>query len=126
MKLCISSTDENKAAMADKRFGRCSFFAIYDTETNSFQFVKNNAVNEMQGAGLSAAQSIVDEKVDVVITGNVGPNAMKILKAADIRIFKISGNTVEEQIKNYLENKLTIIDEPGPSHAGLGNKHQRS
>lgn len=125
MKLCISSTSNDKSALVDKRFGRCSYFAIYDTNTNAFSFIKNSAVNEAQGAGLSASQNIIDEKVDVVITGNVGPNAMKILNAADVTIYQFIGNTVEQQVQFFLENKLSTIDNPGPSHAGLGNRHKR-
>lgn len=125
MKLCISSTSDNKSALADRRFGRCPYFAIYDTDTNEFYFLENSSVNEAQGAGLSAAQKIMDEKVDAVITGNVGPNAMKILSAADINVYQLSGSTVEEQVQCYIENKLNIIDKPGPSHAGIGNGHRR-
>lgn len=125
MKICISSTSNNKGALVDKRFGRCPYFAIYDTDTNVFDFIENSAVKEAQGAGLSASQNIIDKKVDAVITGNVGPNAMKILSAADIKVYQFNGDTVEQQVQLFLENKLDTIDKPGPSHAGLGNHHKR-
>jgi len=126
MKICISSTSNDKNALVDKRFGRCPYFAIYDTDTNDFSFIENSAVNEAQGAGLSASQNIIDKKVDAVITGNVGPNAMKILSAANIAIYQFTGNTVEQQVRFFLENKLSTIDKPGPSHAGLGSRNRRS
>ena len=38
-------------------------------------------------AGSSCARTLVEAGADVVLTGNIGPNAFRTLKAAGIRIF---------------------------------------
>ena len=42
-------------------------------------------VNAAQGAGIQAARQIADKSVNVILTGNVGPNAFRALEAASIR-----------------------------------------
>ncbi|MDK2917492.1 MAG: hypothetical protein PWQ37_225 [Candidatus Petromonas sp.] len=125
MRICVTSTGKEKDALTDRRFGRCVYFAIYDTETEEFTFVKNDGVNTAHGAGLAAAQKVIDEKADVVITGNLGPNAMKVLSASDIKVYQIMDGNIKDQIKYFKEGKLDTIDKPGPSHAGMGNRNRR-
>jgi predicted Fe-Mo cluster-binding NifX family protein len=122
MKICISSTSDNVNALADSRFGRCQFYAIYDDETKEYEFIENKGAQEAQGAGLKAAQSVVDKNVDVVITGNMGPNAMRVLHSANIKVYKILGDKVKEQAKYYSEGKLISIDTPGASHMGMARR----
>ncbi len=119
MKLCVSSTENKKNSQADSRFGRCPYFAIYNTENNTFEFIENSGITSPQGAGIAAAQQIVDQKVAVVITGNMGPNAMKIIEAAGIKTYKINSETIEDAVKLYMDNKLSTINKAVPSHSGM-------
>jgi predicted Fe-Mo cluster-binding NifX family protein len=126
LKICISSIQSKDDSVIDKRFGRCPFFAIYDSETKKFEFVENSGANESHGAGLKAAQIIVDKGVEVMITGQIGPNAMKALNSANVNLFEIMGNTIMEQVKYYQENKLTKIDTPSTPHSGMGMQHGKN
>lgn len=126
MKICISSTQSNIDSVVDNRFGRCPFFAIYDSETKEYDFVENNGANEAHGAGLKAAQILVDKGAEVIITGQIGPNAMKVLNLANINLLKIRGNKLIEQIEYYQEDKLMKIDTPSAPHSGMGMQHGRN
>lgn len=119
MKICVSSTSNNESCQADLRFGRCNCFAIYDTENETFKFIENSGITSPQGAGISASQQVIDEKVDAVITGHVGPNAKKLLDAANIKIYEIKNETVKEAIDLFTDNKLNIINQVSPSHFGM-------
>ncbi|WP_099188808.1 NifB/NifX family molybdenum-iron cluster-binding protein [Tepidibacter mesophilus] len=119
MKLCISSITNKENSQADSRFGRCPYFAIYNTENNTFEFIENSGITSPQGAGIAAAQQIADQKVEAVITGNMGPNAMKIIDAAGIKTYKINNETIKDAVKLYIDNKLPTIDKAGPSHLGM-------
>lgn len=125
MKLCITSIGKEKDDLADQRFGRCPYFVIFDTEENSYKAVENNGVVSPQGAGIAAAQQIIDEKVDIVITGHMGPNAMQLINGAAIKVYQGKGVTIEEEIKFLNEGVLTAIDQPAPAHFGMGNGQQR-
>lgn len=124
MKICISSLNNKKDSNIDLRFGRCRYFAIYDDETKEFIFVDNNNSVANHGAGVASAQKVIDNKVDVVITGNIGPNAMKLLTSAGIKIFEANNNTVEEVVNQFKSNKLKEIEKPVQSHFGLGNQYR--
>ncbi|GMQ59100.1 NifB/NifX family molybdenum-iron cluster-binding protein [Vallitalea sediminicola] len=120
MKICISSTVDNINGLTDGRFGRCPFYAIYDDETKEYEFVENEGAKAAQGAGIKAAQVVVDKGTEVVITGNLGPNAIRVLEAANIKIYRMLGDKIKEQADYYTEGKLISIDKPGASHMGIG------
>jgi predicted Fe-Mo cluster-binding NifX family protein len=86
MKIAISATGASLDADTEPRFGRCSYFIIADPETLEFEAMNNAAAMAAGGAGISAAQAIVDEGVQAVLTGNCGPNAYQVLSAAGIQI----------------------------------------
>ena len=119
MKICISSTVDNIDGVTDGRFGRCPFYAIYDDATKEYEFIANDGAAAAQGAGLKAAQQVVDKGVDVVITGNVGPNAIRVLQSGNIEIYKMCGDKLKDQVNYFTEGKLNSINNPGASHMGI-------
>ena len=54
MKIAITSTGETLNATIDSRFGRCAYFAIYNTETKSTEFILNPGKEAQEGAGPTA------------------------------------------------------------------------
>lgn len=126
MKICVSSTGSGEDSVVDFRFGRCPYFVIYETDTNNYQSLENQGVSSPHGAGIAAAQQVVDAQADVVITGNMGPNAMELIKAAGIKIYSMSGGTVKGAVKLYLEEKLEEINQAAPAHSGMGKGGRRS
>ncbi len=120
MNICISSINDDVKSPMDQRFGRCSYFAIYDDKSDKLEFMENNNQVANHGAGVATAQSIVDRGVKVLITGNIGPNAMDLLKASGVEVYQGIGNNLEEIIKNFKEGKLTKLDKAVKAHYGLG------
>lgn len=43
MKICISAKGKEKESLLDRRFGRCDYFQIYDTETGDFKVLENES-----------------------------------------------------------------------------------
>jgi predicted Fe-Mo cluster-binding NifX family protein len=125
MKICVSSTGTGENSIVDFRFGRCPYYVIYETDTKQYRSIANQGVSSPHGAGVTAAQQVIDAKVDVVITGNMGPNAMELLKAAGIKIYNMSGGTVEGALKLYFEGKLEEINQAAPAHFGMGQGRRR-
>ena len=114
MKVLITADGEDLEAKVDVKFGRAPYFLIVDTDNLSFEAMKNEAANEFGGAGVKAAQSVINKGVEAVITGNIGPNAYQVLRRAGIRIFKAGGKKVREAIEDLKNNKLEEITSPGP------------
>lgn len=118
MKIIVTSTGENLDSEIDQRFGRCKYFIIFNTENNSFEAVENQGAIQGHGAGIKAAQQIGDLRVDSIITGELGPNAYKVIEELGITTFKGSG-TIKDAIKKLLNNELPKLNEVGEAHVGL-------
>jgi len=93
------------------QFGRANVFTIveFDGEIKSTEIVKNPAVDLPSGAGITAAQLLIDKGVKVLLTGNVGPKAMSVLKSANIEVYRADGMKVEEAVRKFAEGKLEKI-----------------
>ena len=120
MKIAISATGNTLDSTMDQRFGRAAFFLIVDPETSQFEVINNEAAGAAGGAGITAAQSVVDKGIEAVITGNVGPNAMNVLNAAEIAIYRGVSASVRENIEKFKKGTLEKIDNAVPSHFGMG------
>ncbi len=117
MKICITATGSDLKSEVDRTFGRAKFFLFYDEDTQALETLANTP--EAHGAGVQAAQLIAAKQADVVITGNVGPNAYQGLAAAGITIYSKQTGTVEEALSDFNAGRLTRIDHPTPAtHKG--------
>lgn len=106
MKIIISSQSDKIDSLMDPRFGRCQYFCIYDTETKESNFVINNAINISGGAGIQAANQVIRENAEVVITGNLGPNASQVLENSNIKVYLVEIRKISDIIDDYINNKL--------------------
>ncbi|RLI45624.1 dinitrogenase iron-molybdenum cofactor biosynthesis protein [Candidatus Bathyarchaeota archaeon] len=121
MKICVTATAGSLDAQVDPRFGRCSYFIIVDSETMKFEAIPNIASGAMGGAGIQAAQTIASKGANVVLTGNVGPNAFQALFAAGIKVVTGAFGTVREIIEKYKRGELKETSTPTVrGHYGMG------
>jgi len=118
MKICITSVKGSLDSKIDPRFGRCQYFVIVDENGKLIKSMKNQGTQAMHGAGISAAQIIANEKVDAVITGNIGPKAFDALQSSGIEIFPgVHELTIKQAFEKYKGNELKRTTEPtGPGH----------
>ena len=119
MKIVVSATGVSKESMLDKRFGRCEYFIIFDTETDSYEAVSNSGVNASGGAGIKAANQIIEAKADVLITGNLGPNAFELIEKSKIKAVTCEVMPVNRAIELYQKNMLSDIFSAGMAHHGM-------
>jgi len=111
MKIAISSDGKNINGSVAEIFGRCAYFLIIeinDKKITGFEAIENTSVNQTTGAGISVVQMVASQNVNAVITGNVGPRALEVLKQFDIQIYKGSG-LISEAVKKFAEEKLEEI-----------------
>ena len=87
MKICITSQGTSLNSLVDPRFGRCSHFIFIENGAKEFYSVPNPGVSMIRGAGISAAQTVINEGAEVVITGNMGPNAFLVLNQSGVKVY---------------------------------------
>ncbi len=125
MKIAISASGTDQNAQLDPRFGRCQYFVIVDTESGETTSVQNPAQFAGGGAGPQAAQTVADQGAEVVLTGNVGPNAHRALQAAEVTVVTGASGTVSEALQNYKEGKYSAAENPTVRpHFGLSGGKQ--
>jgi predicted Fe-Mo cluster-binding NifX family protein len=121
MRIVVSSQGENLDAVASPVFGRCPTYLFVDTEAMVFEAVPNPAMNQGGGAGIQAAQFVVSQGAEAVLSGNLGPNAFDVLQAAEVPAYLIVEGSVSEAVKAYKEGRLQPMAVPNvPAHAGTG------
>jgi predicted Fe-Mo cluster-binding NifX family protein len=120
MNICVTSQGNTLESQVDPRFGRCAFFMIVETDTMEYEAVENSSVQAMGGAGVQSGKVVVEKGANVLLTGNVGPNAYQILQAAGIEIITGASGTVKEVIDRYISGGLKPTAGPNvESHFGL-------
>lgn len=100
-------------------FGRAPYFLFYNTENKKTEILENLSAEAQGGAGIKAAQFVVDNNADVLITIRCGENSADVLKAAEIEIYKADKKLAIENIKAFMEGKLTELTS---FHAGYHGK----
>lgn len=101
MKIAVSSAGSTLEAGIDERFGRCACFLVVDSETMNFQAIDNSGRSAKHGAGIVSAQRLVDEQVEMVLTGRCGPKALRVLEAAGIQVKTGMNGTVRDALAQF-------------------------
>ena len=122
MRVVVTSGGSSLDAAVSPVFGRCQTYVFVDTDTMKYEAVANPAAGAAGGAGIQAAQFIIQRGADAIVTGNVGPNAFSVLRSAGVPVYLISGpGTVQQAVDDLKEGKLqTVSDANVPGHFGSG------
>jgi predicted Fe-Mo cluster-binding NifX family protein len=113
MRIAVTSMGNELISDMDPRFGRAKYFVIVDSDTLEYDVAENKQnLNLPQGAGIQAAKAIVDQKADVLISGNCGPKAFQVLNAAGIKVVTGAQGRVIDAITQYNSGQLEATDAP--------------
>ena len=122
MKIAISSTGKDLKSDVDARFGRCNYFLIVEIENKKikdFKVIENTAKAQMGGAGITAGEIVAKQKVDAIITVNLGPRAFSVFEQFGIKIYQGQGK-IKDVVQEFIDGKLKeLSNATGPQHAGL-------
>lgn len=116
MKIAIPVDEKTLESQVCVSFGRTPYFLIYDAETKESVFIDNSAATSTGGAGIKAAQIIVDNKANVLLTLRLGENAAEVLQSAEIKTYKSTTGSAKDNIDAFIVGKLPLLD---VIHAGF-------
>jgi predicted Fe-Mo cluster-binding NifX family protein len=121
MNIVVTTEGNNLDAPTNPRFGRCPTFIFVETEAMTFEAVPNPALSASGGAGIQAAQFVVEHGAEAVLTGNVGPNATDVLQAAGVAVYLNSETSVRAAVEALKAGRLPIARGANvEAHAGMG------
>lgn len=122
MKIIIPVESKNEDTLICPSFGRAPFFMIFDTDSKKTDFIENSAANSQGGAGIKAAQILVDSGAKVLITYRCGQNASDVLNTGGIEIYKAETGSINENIQKYKEEKLSVLVDIHPGFHNHGGQ----
>lgn len=119
-KIAITATGPDLTANVDPHFGRAAYFLIFNQvlifnqDTLDYNAIENSQnLSLPQGAGIQAGKTIIDNNVDILITGNCGPKAFDVLQKAGIRVIVHAAGAVKDVIRQYKNGELSnFIEAP--------------
>ncbi len=101
MKIAITSQGNTPDSLLDRRFGRCSTFVIFDTESGSTEYIPNHNKDADDGAGPAAVQLIAGRGVSKVVSGDFGIKIKPLLDSLKIQMIVIKDG--EKRIQDIIE-----------------------
>jgi predicted Fe-Mo cluster-binding NifX family protein len=114
MNIAISSTGPTLDSAMEARFGRCPYFLIVNPATLEFEAIANASAELGGGAGIQSAQLIVERKATVILTGNCGPNALKVFEKAGTQVVTGVSGTVRQAVQQFTDGSIKA---PSPEQA---------
>ena len=85
----------------------------------NFEAFDNESIALGGGAGIQAAQFVASKGAKAILTGNVGPNAVKTLAAAGVEVFLGQTGTIREALERFKKggmqpsSQANVIDHYG-------------
>lgn len=126
MRVVVTAEAKDLDARVCPVFGRAPVYVFVDTDTMDAEAVENPATMAPGGAGVQAAQFVVERGAEAVITGSVGPNAFNVLSAAGVAIYPSTEGTVRQAVEALRQGRLVATGgATGPHHGGMGGGRGR-
>ncbi len=122
MRISIPVNGDNMQSGVSRSFGRAPYFLFYDTESKESTFLINSAADSRGGAGTKAAQTIVDNKVEAVLTPRCGDNAAEVLATANIKLYKTINDSIDDNLQAHIDGKLDLLNDIHPGLHNTGGK----
>lgn len=101
MKVAITSTGNSPESTLDSRFGRCSYFVVYDTENQATEFIPNPNKENVEGAGPASVQLVASRGVKKVVSGEFGAKVKSIFDSLQIQLVVL--NEPEKKISEIID-----------------------
>lgn len=111
MKIAITTEGRELNSHVSPVFGRSPHIMIINLEDDEVkeETVIENPARFEKGAGNLAADFLVKQEVDVLISGEMGPIAFYILRNAGIVVYKASALDVSKNLKLLNKGKLKKV-----------------
>jgi len=114
MKIAIPTNDGKKVA---DHFGRCASYACYEEDGKKIESIENTS-EHMGGQGLPP-ELLKKNEVDVLLCKDLGPNAVRLCKESNIKVFKhFQADNVIDLFNLWKSGNLTeaTLDDGCESH----------
>ncbi len=117
MRIAVASEGKELTDPVARQFGRAPYFIVYDTDGDVSETLSNaENADAAHGAGIQAAQLVVRQNVQAVVSGKIGPKAYEVLRAARIQMTAWADGSVRDAITMVTTGSSEVLD--GPTNRG--------
>jgi len=102
MKVAVISEGDSLSSYIADDFGHAPYVLIVNTDTMTFEAVKNEFISA-EGAGMKMAAMLISSGADIVITGGIGPHGYNMLTEEGITVSFDEDGIIEDRIKAVIE-----------------------
>ena len=111
--ICVDEDRESTCPV----FARAPFLLVEQDGVE--KFVENPGAAAQSGAGLQAAQAVVDTGAAVLITRRCGENAAAVFAEAGVEVYKAQASDARENLRLYHEGRLEKMAQFHPGFQGI-------
>jgi predicted Fe-Mo cluster-binding NifX family protein len=87
---------------------RSSFFIIFEGSPENSMVMENLVKKGGSESAIRSAAELAKQKVDIVITGTIGPRAFKQLESAGVKVHAGCEGKVSDILEKCLKGKLPV------------------
>ena len=103
-KIAIPSIGNTLESSICSNLGRSPFIIIYDSEIKKYNCLENYGFLVQDGSGLKAAEIIIQNNVDTLLTREIGHKAYSVLVKEHVVIHLLDSiSTVKSAINKFLK-----------------------
>lgn len=120
MKIALPSRD----GKVDGHFGHCEYFSVFEIEDNEIKGMTRFDPPPGCGCKSNAAETLAGMGVTVMLAGNMGGGAVRVLEAQGIEVVRGCSGELADVVGSYLAGKVSDSGE-GCSSGGheCGHDH---
>lgn len=113
MKIALPSRQN----LIDDHFGHCEYFTVYTVNENN-EITNGETIASPAGCGCKSniAQTLAEMGVNVMLAGNMGDGAVRVLKNSGIEVIRGCSGDVQTVANNYLAGSVTDSGDSCHSH----------
>ena len=114
MKIALPSRNNN----IDDHFGHCEYFTVLTVDMDTKKILSSERVQSPEGCGCKSniASVLADMGVNVMLAGNMGQGAVKVLNNAGIEVLRGCSGDVNSVASKWLEGSLLDSGDSCHSH----------
>jgi len=105
MKIAIASGENHIKSNVDPHFGRCDWYCLYDSVTNTHSFIENPVRYNQEMAGCDAARFLIDSGIKMVVAGRFGSKVIDMFKTGNVQMIIPQSDMSVARIMEMLKQK---------------------
>jgi len=110
-RIVVASDIDNLDGQVYYRFASSPYFIVYDFNKKEMTIITNPYAAQVRGTGITVAQMLVQQNIDAVIVGGIGPQAFDAFYLAKVNVYGPVTGSVRNAITDYQLEELAVLKE---------------